>query len=178
MKKNFYTGAAVFLILSGQVSAFEASEVIPKTDTAVVVREHPKTGKPYVSIVRTGRESPAYAFQQAGPKFSRPDYRMLDPDVKSGETGYDGPFSSRKKVYAFAASLAAGGALGGALLPVAPATGAAASGGAGAFAAAGTGVAAGSLSAASWASRKNPEQDDFKHSSETKITDRKSTTTN
>ena len=62
----------------------------------------------------------------------------------------------------FAASMAALGIGGAALLPVAPATGAGAAGGAGAFAGAGAGVVAGTAGAVAVAKRQDPEKkDDF-----------------
>ncbi|MBI4372387.1 MAG: hypothetical protein HY585_01515, partial [Candidatus Omnitrophica bacterium] len=93
------------------------------------------------------------------------DYRMLDPKIKSGEIPYEGPYSSSKKVYLFAASLAtlgvAGGAVGMAVAPAA-AAGSAASGG-GAYLA-GAGAIAGSATAVTVIKAQpdpDPNQDDF-----------------
>lgn len=148
----------------------QASEVIEETPTQVIIREHPKTGQPYVAIVPLSEKNPKDPFT-GQKKFSRPDYRMLDPKIKKGPIPYDGPYSSRKKVYILAATLAAVGTAGGvAGLATAPAaTGAAASGGgAGAYFAGGTAVAAGSAAAVTVAARSNPKDDNYIHRSESK----------
>lgn len=146
-----------------------ASEVIEETPTQVIIREHPKTGEPYVSIVPINKENPKDPFTGQR-KFSRPDYRMLDPKIKKGTIPYDGPYSSRKKVYILAATLATVGTAGGvAGLAAAPAaTGTAASGGAGAYFAGGTAVAGGSAAAVTVATRSKPKDDNYIHRSESK----------
>ncbi len=133
-----------------------ASEVLEKTDTAVVVREHPKTGKPYVVITNQNQWVPGT------PKGARhllrllrPDYRMLDPKQKN--IPYEGPVSNRKKIYALAATLAAGGTAAGLAIPTTAAA-SAAGGGAG-YAAAGSGVAAGTISTSLAASQPKPEEE-------------------
>ena len=146
---------------------YAGNEIIPETPTRVVVRQHPRTGKPFVSI--TGKDSAHDPFSEVR-KGKRPDYRMLDPKIKSGQIPYDGPSSDRKKVYALAAALAAVGTVGGiGIIAVAPAaTGAGAAGGAGVYGAAGGAVAAGAISGAvaSTHSGGGPEKDNFTHISE------------
>lgn len=144
-----------------------ASEVITETHSKVIVREHPKTGKPYV-VIAPENLADGTGFFPESKKFSRPDYRLLDPKVKSGEIPYDGPYSDSKRIYIFAASLAtlgAGGLVGAALIP---ATGAAAaSGGAGYLATGGT-LAAGTAATAATTLRSNPKKDNFIQASESK----------
>ncbi|MBI3307589.1 MAG: hypothetical protein HYZ84_07285 [Candidatus Omnitrophica bacterium] len=138
------------------------AEVLPKTNTRVAVREHPKTGEPYVAIISAAGDDRGGPF--AGmKKISRPDYRMLDPKIKSGTIPYEGPVSSRKKVYVFAASIAALGIGGATLIPVAPVTGAGAASGAGAYAAAGAGVASGTAGAVAISMKENKKQEDYTH---------------
>ena len=157
-RKKRITGLfLIFFCISG---AAQAGEVIPKTQTAVVVREHPQTGKPYLAIVRTDA-APRKIFYGPAAKYRQPDYRMLESGANSQSAGYDGPASSRKKVYLLAAGLAAGGVAAYAAMPAAAASGAAA-GGAGVYAAAGTAVAAGTISA-SWVMMQSDRPDDFTH---------------
>jgi hypothetical protein len=144
------------------------SETIIDTNTEVRIRQHPKTGQPYVSIVpRNNPDEKRIPFKDLKP-VSRPDYRMLDYKTKSGEIPYDGPASNRAKVYVFAATLAATGVAGGLLLPIAPATGAAASG-AGILTGAGATVAASTVAAAVMASRPDPKRDNFQHGYEARF---------
>ncbi len=126
-----------------------AGEVVPQTQTKVVVREHPRTGKPYVVITDSKAERNPLAALPVHTRV-RPDYRLLDPKVKRGTVPYQGPVSDRKKVYIFAGTIAALGTAGGAaIIAGAPAaTGAGAAGGAGGYAAAGTAVGVGSVSTA------------------------------
>lgn len=142
------------------------SEVVPQTQTRVMVREHPRTGKPFVVITGQGESRDPFAGQRRIMK--RPDYRMLDPKVKSGQIPYDGPVSDRKKVYILAASLATIGTVGGtAIIAAAPAaTGTGAAGGAGVFAGAGAGVTGGTLGGTYAATKNNSEKEDFTHVSE------------
>ena len=141
-----------------------ASEVIPESASQVVVREHPRTGKPLVCITAGEKGSAPALFNRQARKMTRPDYRMLQPGVKPGDVGYDGPVSSRKKVYALAATLAAGGVAGYALIPAAAASGGA-DGGAGAYALAGGTVATGTISGALSAGHSD-KPDDFTHKSQ------------
>ncbi|MBI3313243.1 MAG: hypothetical protein HYZ83_03330 [Candidatus Omnitrophica bacterium] len=151
----------ILVLVFGHVYA-EDTEVLPKTNTKVLVREHPKTGEPYVAVISASEADRGGPFAGMKKISIRPDYRMLDPKIKSGTIPYEGPYSSRKKVYVFAASMAALGIGGAALLPVASVTGAGATGGAGALAGAGAGVAAGTAGAVAAAKRQDPEKkDDF-----------------
>lgn len=150
------------LTLNYVVTPLHASEVIQGTHTRVIVREHPKTGKPYVSIISPDINPAEDPFTKQRAAYSRPDYRMLDPRMKSGEIPYDGPYSSSKKVYIFAATLATLGTVGGAigLATVPLASGGAAAGG-GAYLAAGGAVVAGTATGAVIANKSNPQNDDF-----------------
>ncbi len=160
---------SLFLIYSTIQNSF-ASEVLEQTETQVVVRNHPRTGKPYVSIVSPDRLN-VDPFAGNRKSYLRPDYRMLDPKIKSGVIPYKGPYSDRKKVYIFAASLAAVGTMGGtAIIATAPAaTGTAASGGAGAYLAGGAAVAAGSAAEYTIATQPNPKKDIYTQRSESKL---------
>lgn len=163
---------SVLILLSvPEISLAGENEVLPLTQTVVVVREHPRTGKPYASITDRSRAGmdPFTAVRTAKP-MSRPDYRMLDPKIKSGQIPYEGPVSDRKKVYIFAASLATLGTLGGtAIIAAAPAaTGAGAGGGAGMLAGAGAGVAAGTAVGTVAATRTDRHKESFKHTAESK----------
>lgn len=145
------------------------SEVFSKNTSAVVVREHPKTGKPYVSITAEG-PAPKDPFAGIPRRYrSRPDYRLLDPGVKSGQIPYEGPVSDRKKVYLLAAGLAGAGTVTGALGLAAASGGAAtggAAGGAGVYGAAGAGVLTGTFSTVALKSRPGPNDDAFTHHSQ------------
>ena len=163
---------ASFLTVIFFAVSLSASEVIEDTHTRVVIREHPKTGKPYVSIVSADKLLSVDPFAGMRSKMSRPNYRMLDPKMKPGEIPYEGPYSSSTKIYVFAATLAtlgvAGGAIGMAAIPASAATtGAAASGGA-AYVAAGSAVAVGTVATAEIAARPNPKGDDFVQVSKSK----------
>jgi hypothetical protein len=166
--KNFIK----LILVPWMVSCFSvwgfASEVIEDTRTAVIVRNHPNTGKPYVSIVSLDIKEPKNPFSGQRKLTSRPDYRMLDPKTRSGEIPYDGPSSGRKKVYVFAATLAAVGTIGGAAgMALAPAaTGAGASGGAGAYLAGGSAVVAGTAATTVLKTKPRPGDDDYTHISE------------
>jgi len=162
-------GKITVLILAGLVFAAPhaggESEVLPESGTRVVVREHPATRKPYVVITDklANGETPV-----RGPQGSRPDYRMLDHKRKNGEIPYDGPVSSRKKVYIFAAGLAATGIVSSVALPVAAVTGSGASGGAGAYGVAGGAVAAGTVSTA-WAKSRPDPKDNYTLESQSRV---------
>lgn len=146
-----------------------ASEVPDPTHTQVIIREHPKTGKPYVSLVSTDQPVPEDPFTYQRNRYSRPDYRMLDPNVKKGEVAYDGPYSDRKKVYLFGAALMALGVTGAtAGIALAPAAGAASSGG-GAYLAGGAAVAAGSGAAVHEITKSRPEDENFIRESESRL---------
>ena len=149
--------------------ALQASEVFEETPTHVVVREHPKTKKPYVSITSDLSQKDPFESLR-GPGF-RPDYRMLDPKVKSGEIPYEGPYTSAKKIYIFAASLATLGAASGAAVLVAVPASTAVAGtatGGGAYLA-GAGIVTGAAAAGTVAvTKSNSNQDDFTQISKTK----------
>lgn len=144
------------------------SEILQETSTKVVVREHPRTGRPYVSV--NAADVPDQDPWKGNRKnFSRPDYRMLDPRMKSGQVPYAGPASDRRKVYAFAASMAALGAAGGVagILAPAAATASSGAGGAGVYAAGGAAVTAGTAGAAYHV--MHTDRDHFEHHSESKV---------
>lgn len=159
---------------SWQTPYLFASEVIEETKTMVVVREHPKTRRPYVVITLPEKET-VDPFAHLRQPFSRPDYRMLDPKVKSGALPYDGPSSDRKKIYIFAASLATLGTASGAMvITAAPAaTGAAASGGAGAYLAGGSAVVAGSSATVAIATKPDPKKENYTHRSKSQLVQKK-----
>ena len=154
--------------------SLSASEVIEDTHTNVIMREHPKTGRPYVSIVSSDVPVPEDPFAKFRQISKRPDYRMLDPKVKPGEIPYEGPYSDSKKIYIFAATLAAlgtaGGAIGLAAIPVS--TGAAASGG-GAYLGAGSAVAVGSAAGVVVKTNVSSKQDDFVQTSKSELLEEK-----
>ncbi len=167
MRKN---PALILLMILTLASPASASEVLPETAAEVVVREHPKTGKPYVVITSAeGVSKDPFSGKHLGAQ--RPDYRMLDPKMKSGQIPYEGPYSSRKKVYVLAASLAVVGVAGGtAIIAAAPAaTGAGAAGGAGVYGAAGGAVAAGTISTAALQTKSDPEKDNYSLTSESSL---------
>ena len=167
--------ATFFLILipilnCAAIAKEAGEEVFKPVQTQVIVRDHPRTGKPYVVIAVEGAAPDP--FQTLRGKIQmRPDYRMLNPHMKSGQIPYQGPVSDRKKVYIFAASIATIGVAGGVgIIAAAPAaTGAGASGGAGAYALAGTGVAAGTISTALAKTRPDPDKDRVTHDSESHL---------
>jgi len=156
-----------FLIFQPGLKA--ENEVLPETKTRIIVREHVKTSESYVSIVSTEKEKPENPLGPPQKKILRPDYRMLDPDARSGEIPYEGPVSDSTKVYLFAASIATLGVVGALAAPVAAAGAGTAAGGAGAFAGAGTAVGVGSLSAAFLTSRPDPNHDNFIHESASQL---------
>ncbi len=161
---SFCVLSSVFCALYSVVCSLSisfAGEVIPETPSAVVVREHPRTGHPYVSIVDP--KKPRTVFNGELQRYNRPDYRMLEPGVKPRDVDYHGPVSSRKKVYVLAGVLAAGGVAGYAALPVSAASGGAA-GGAGIYAAASGAVTAGTFST-HWAMKRDDRPDDFTQAS-------------
>lgn len=158
------TRAVIFLMILLNCWNVFAGEVVEQTDTKVLVREHPRTGRAYAVITADGVKNPLEALPVTTK--ARPDYRMLDPKLKSGAVPYEGPVSDRKKVYLFAGSLAALGTAGGAaIIAAAPAaTGAGAAGGAGLYGAAGTAVAAGTVSTALVKTKPDPAKDKIEQS--------------
>lgn len=161
---------AFCLLVFSPIQNTFASEVLEQTQTQAVVRNHPRTDEPYVSIVSPDRLN-VDPFAGNRKSYLRPDYRMLDPKIKSGMIPYNGPYSNRKKVYIFAASLAAVGTVGGtAIIAAAPAaTGTAASGGAGAYLAGGAAVAAESAAEYAIAAKPDPKKDIYTQRSESKL---------
>lgn len=147
----------------------QVSRAIEETGTQVMVREHPKTGRPYVSIVSSELPNPIDPFLRQRSRYSRPDYRMLDPKIKPGAIPYEGPYSDRKKVYVFAASLATLGVAGGAagMATASTAASASATGGA-AYVAAGSAVAGTATAASLIKSQPDPEKDRHTHTSESR----------
>ena len=177
MMKPFVMLFNFCFFISVLVPPLHASEVIENTQTRVVRREHPKTEKPYVSIVPMNSSDDSAPIANYRRITSRPDYRMLDPKIKSGQIPYDGPFSDATKVYVFAATLATlgtvGGAVGLATLPATTAaTGVAASGGS-AYLAAGGAVAATGAAGVTIATKSDSENDDFTQISKSKSVERK-----
>ena len=165
------TCSVTLAAISGISPCSFADEIISQTPTEVIVREHPQTGKPFVSVIDQGKGSEVRPWRAVSKKYSRPDYKMLNHRIKKGEYSYDGPVSDRKKVYILAASLTAVGVtaavVGPAIAPAAASTGGA-SGGAGAFAAGGATVLSGTAGAVSYKSRPDPERDFFSQTSESK----------
>jgi len=156
---------AATLILPRVVLA--QNEIITETGTHVAVKEHPFTKAPLVTIV-----GPEGAREDILPAreidYGRPDYRMLEKSVKPNDVGYAGPYSSRKKVYILAATLATTGAVAAVALPAAfPA--AAGAGAAGSALGPGIGAVAVSTGAAAAAIKLNPQDmpDDVIRESET-----------
>lgn len=84
-------------------------EIEAPKDAAVMVRENSKTGTPYIVIADTQNPRTDLAALDAN-KYRRPDYRMLEKNVSAKDVGYDGPYSSKKKIYILAATLAVAGA--------------------------------------------------------------------
>ena len=144
----------------------EYSEVLDKPLQEIYVQEHKATHEPLVTIADTGGLGSRYDFLNHPKKISRPDYEMLDPRIKSGDIAYDGPVSNRKKVYYFAAGMAATGVVAGTMIPVSAVSAGTATTGAGAYAAGGAAVAASSVGFSSWRSKSEPEEENFSHTHE------------
>ena len=169
--KRLTFAVLIFIISLSQICGAAENEVLPETRAVVVIRQHPKTGKPYVVITDRGKNAPdPFAAIRTAKPVMRPDYRMLDPKIKSGQIPYEGPVSDRTKVYIFAASLAAVGTVGGAaIIAAAPAaTGAGAAGGAGLYAGAGVGVVVGSAAGTVAATKSDPKKESFEHTAQSK----------
>ena len=163
---------ACMIVASSGVSSplVMANEVFERTQTRVVVRVHPKTGKPFVSIVSADANHQSGYFTRPA-VVNRPDYRMLEPKVKAGDVPYHGPVSDRRKVYVLAGTLAALGAAGGVIGTVAPAasSGGAASG-AGLYAG-GAVLTGGGPILARLAAQTDSQPEDFKMTAETREND-------
>lgn len=148
-----------------------ADEVLTGVPVKIVKKEHPRTGKKFYSVVSEDIQKTGIAAVEKK-NYSRPDYRFLDHTVKSGTIPYDGPSSSRKKVYVLAGTVATLGVVGGSVgmmaaasAPVSAGTGSGAVG----YLAAGTAVGTGSLSTAWLKSRPDPERDNFERTSGTRV---------
>lgn len=159
------------LVQSFADEVFETREIFaPSVDAQVMVRENSKTGTPYVVISDPQNPRGDLASLDSN-KYRRPDYRMLQKGVTAKDVGYDGPYSSKKKIYILAASLAAAGAGAAIALPVAPA----AAGAGAAGSAMGPAIAAaGAGSALAVAAKKYQDHfvnlpDDYNRESESKI---------
>lgn len=152
--------ALVFFVCLLSVPQSTGNEVLPETQTKMIERSHPRTGERYRVITAGAAPESQNYFEGEPREYSRPDYRMLESDAQRGEIYYDGPVSSRKKVYIFAATVATLGTVGAVSLPTAVAAGSAASGGAGACAVGGAAVAAGTLGGAVKLT-KPAQNDDF-----------------
>ena len=135
--KNQVLAAFLLLVLGSRFfvprgfanEVFDSQEItMPKTGAVVMVRENSKTGTPYVVITDPQNLRQDLATLDTN-KYRRPDYRMLQRGVSAKDVGYDGPYSSKKKIYILAATLATAGAtaaiVGPALFPAAAATSAA-----------------------------------------------------
>ena len=165
--------SSLFFVPAGFANeVLDAREItMPPSGAQVMVRENSKTGTPYVVITDPKNPRTDLASLDSN-KYRRPDYRMLEKNVTAKDVGYDGPYSSKKKIYILAATLATAGAtaavVGPALFPAAAATGAVGS-------AAGPAVAAvGASSALAVAANKYQEHfenlpDDYSRESESKI---------
>lgn len=168
--------AAIFILVSF-CTAF-ANEVLdtreipaPPSDGRVIVRENSKTGTAYVVITDPAKPRDDLARLNSN-KYKRPDYRMLEKNVSAKDVGYDGPYSSKKKIYILAASLAVAGA-GAAIAAPAIAPAAAGAGAAGSMAGPAI-AAAGAGSALAVAAKKYQDHfenmpDDYRRASESKI---------
>lgn len=118
------------------VSTSHANEVldyqeisVPPSEQKVMVRENSKTGTPYIVVTDPKHVRKDLASLDSN-KYRRPDYRMLQKGVTAKDVGYDGPYSSKKKIYILAASLALAGAGAAIAAPmIAPAAAGAAAGG-------------------------------------------------
>jgi len=138
---------------------------------AVMVRENSKTGTPYIVITDPKAPRADLASLDSN-KYRRPDYRMLEKNVTAKDVGYDGPYSSKKKIYILAATLATAGAtaavVGPALFPAAAATGAVGSAAVPAVAAVGAGSAL-AVAAKKYQDHFENLPDDYSRESESKI---------
>jgi hypothetical protein len=129
---------ALILLMVPSLAWSQENEVLEDSGAKVYVREHPQTGKPFVSL-RAGdlARDPFKGFTK---REIRPDYKMLEADAKG--IPYDGPVSDLKKVYIFAATMMTLGVAGGIVTVALPAGAAAGAG------SAGTGVLAGGAAVA------------------------------
>jgi hypothetical protein len=161
MKKVLVWGLVIIMGLSPVCA--EESEVLPEAPEKVFVREHPQTGKPFVSL--RNKENTKDPFKGFVKREVRPDYKMLDAKTKSGDVPYDGPVSDRKKVYIFAATMMTLGVAGG-IATVAMPVGAAAagtSGGTGLLGAGAVTVVAGTAGTVAVNAHIRPGEENYVH---------------
>lgn len=148
------------LLLHGFSFGME-NEVMQKPIAEVFIREHPQTGKPFVSI--RSENNPTDPFKGFVKREVRPDYKMLDAYAKG--IPYDGPISDRTKVYVFAATIAtlgvAGSVVAAAALPAAASTGA--TGGAGFYGATGVAIAVGTAGTVAYEMHVKPGDEHYTH---------------
>jgi hypothetical protein len=160
--KKILSWALLFFLCAGSVFA-EENEILGESTIQVFVREHPQTGKPFVSLRKDGNAPDL--FKGFVKREIRPDYRMLDAKTRSGDVPYDGPVSDRKKVYIFAATMITLGVAGGIATAAIPATAAAggASGGTGLLGAGAVAVAAGTAGTVAVKSHLAPGEENYIH---------------
>ncbi len=168
----------ILFVARGSWSMAQANEVLnqqeikmPDSGVVVMVRENSKTSTPYIVIVDPLNPRKELAALDSN-KYRRPDYRMLQKGVDAKDVGYDGPYSSKKKIYILAATLATAGAtaavVGPALFPAAAATGTVGSA-AGPAIAAGVGGSALAAAANAYQAHYKNLPDDYNRESESKI---------
>ncbi|HNX68406.1 MAG TPA: hypothetical protein PLL75_02570 [Candidatus Omnitrophota bacterium] len=161
---------AVFLIIGlfACRPGMAETEVFKESGAKVFIREHPQTGKSFVSI-RAETTEATDIFKGFTRREIRPDYRLLDPKNRSGAVPYDGPSNDRTKVYVFAATMVTLGAAGIAVTAALPAGAAATAGtgsSAGLYAAGGTAVALGTAGTVYVNTRVKPGEENYVHTAE------------
>jgi len=164
-EKNMKKVAALCLAISlcGSPVFAEENEVLAEGGVRVLIREHPQTGKPFVSLRKEGQAPDL--FKGFVKREFRPDYKMLEAKTKPGEIPYDGPVSDLKKVYIFAATMMTLGAAGVVVTAAIPAGAAAAgaSGGTGLLGAGAVTVAAGTAGTVAVKSHLAPGEEHYIH---------------
>jgi len=157
----------ILIMIVGVDPVLAENEVLKDTLTEIVVRQHPKTGDSFISIIPVDKPRRKDLQFEGMKTYSRPDYRMLQAGVKSGQIPYDGPYSSSKKIYILAASLAtmgvAGSVIGAAAFPAA-ATTASAGGGAGLAVGAGAVAVTGAVATTAYVKSQHQISDDYARS--------------
>lgn len=154
---------AWFLVLglcAGPVCAGE-NEVLQGGPVKVFVREHPQTGKAFVSLRKA--DSSKDPFKGFVKREIRPNYKMLDAKTKSGEIPYDGPVSDMKKVYVFAATMMTLGVAGGIVTVAIPAGAAGIGGGTGLFGAEAATVVAATAGTVAVQTHIQPGEENYIH---------------
>jgi hypothetical protein len=161
--------ALAVLLCTGPVRA-SGNETIGDSGAKVFVREHPQTGKPFVSLRKEGDAQDL--FRGFVKREFRPDYKMLDAKTKTKDVPYDGPVSDRRKVYVFAATMMTLGVAGG-IVTVAMPAGAAAAGagsGTGLLGAGAVTVATGTVGTVALKSHLAPGEENYIHEASTTAT--------